>query len=99
MRRRPPDGSSTLLGIALTMIGAAGFASKGVIAKFLYADGWADEAVLATRSFIALPIIAVWALWAVGPRALLRPPPRALLGAAGAGCLCYFLGAVSIFGR
>ena len=98
MRRLPPAGGrGTLAGIVLTMIGAAGFASKGVIAKYLYADGWGADAVLTTRSLLALPIIAAWALWAAGPRALLRPPPRAALGAAVAGCLCYYLGATLDF--
>jgi drug/metabolite transporter (DMT)-like permease len=98
--RRPPEGSGTLLGVALTVIGAAGFASKGVITKFLYADGWGAEAVLTTRAVLALPVIAAWAAWAAwaaGPSALLRPPPRALLGAAAAGCLCYYLGALLDF--
>ena len=98
MRRLPPaGGGGALTGIALTMIGAAGFAAKGVIAKFLYADGWGADAVLATRSLLALPIIAAWALWAAGPRAVLRPPPRAAIGAAIAGCLCYFVGATLDF--
>lgn len=98
MRRRPPaGGTGTLAGIGLAIVGAAGFASKGVIAKFLYADGWGADAVLLTRSLLALPIIATWALWAVGPRTLLRPPPRAALGAAIAGGLCYYLGATLDF--
>jgi drug/metabolite transporter (DMT)-like permease len=98
LRRLPPaGGAGTLAGIALSVIGAAGFASKGVITKFLYADGWGADAVLATRSLLALPIMAIWALWAAGPRALLRPPPRAALGAAIAGCLCYYGGATLDF--
>ncbi|HUO78741.1 MAG TPA: DMT family transporter [Steroidobacteraceae bacterium] len=98
MRRLPPaGGGGTLAGIALTMVGAAGFAAKGVIAKFLYADGWGADAVLTTRSLLALPVIAAWALWAVGARALLHPPPRAMLGAALAGCLCYYAGALLDF--
>ncbi len=98
MRRGPPGGGhGTLVGIALAIIGAAGFASKGVIAKFLYADGWDADAVLLTRSLLALPVIFAWALWAVGPRSLLRPPPRALAGAAAAGCLCYCVGALLDF--
>jgi drug/metabolite transporter (DMT)-like permease len=98
LRRLPPaGGGGTLVGIALTVVGAAGFAAKGVIAKFLYADGWGADAVLATRSLLALPIIAAWALWAAGPRALLRPPPRAALGAAIAGCVCYYGGATLDF--
>jgi drug/metabolite transporter (DMT)-like permease len=96
-RRAPPDGAGTLLGVGLAVIGAVGFASKGVITKFLYADGWGTEALLTTRSLLALPIITAWAVWAVGPRALFRPPPRALLGAVAAGCACYYLGALFDF--
>ncbi len=98
MRRRPPaGGAGAVSGVALAILGAAGFASKGVIAKFLYADGWSADSVLWVRSLLALPVIAAWALWAVGPRALLRPPPRAALGAAAAGCLCYYGGATLDF--
>jgi drug/metabolite transporter (DMT)-like permease len=98
LRRRPPaGGAGTLVGIVLAIVAAAGFASKGVIAKFLYADGWSADAVLTARSFLALPIMAIWALWAAGPRAVLRPPPRALAGAAAAGALCYYFGALLDF--
>lgn len=94
-RRQAPAG--TLTGIAFSVAGAAGFASKGVFAKLLYADGWGVEAVLTIRSLLALPIIAIWAMWATGPTALLRAPPRTLLGAAGAGVLCYYIGAMLDF--
>ena len=98
MRRLPPaGGAGTLAGIALAIVGAVGFAAKGVIAKFLYADGWGAETVLTIRSFLALPIMAVWALWAAGPSAVLRPPPQALLGAAVAGALSYYVGALLDF--
>jgi len=94
-RRQAPSG--TLTGIAFSVAGAAGFAAKGVFAKLLYADGWGVEAVLAIRSLLALPIIAIWAMWATGPMALLRAPPRTILGAAGAGTLCYYAGAMLDF--
>ena len=93
--RRPPTG--TLTGVALTALGALGFASKGIFAKFLYADGWGVEATVATRSFLALPILAVWALTAVGPRALLRPSPRVIFGAAFAGVLTFYVGSMLDF--
>jgi drug/metabolite transporter (DMT)-like permease len=97
MRHRRERGSGALIGVALSIVGAAGFASKGVIAKFMYADGWGADAVLTTRAVLALPIIAAWAVWAAGPRALLRPPPRAAIGAAVAGGLCYYFGALLDF--
>jgi drug/metabolite transporter (DMT)-like permease len=79
------------------MIGAAGFASKGVFAKLLYAEGWGADAVLLTRSCIALPIIGVWAVRVAGVKRLLSPPPRALVGAFISGTLCYYVGALLDF--
>ncbi|MBS0393694.1 MAG: DMT family transporter [Proteobacteria bacterium] len=96
--RAPAAGSgSGLVGVALAVLSAAGFASKGVIAKLLYAEGWSADAVVTTRALLSLPIVATWAIWAVGPRTLLRPPRAALLGALGGGCLCYYLGALLDF--
>jgi hypothetical protein len=98
LRRRPAaGGASTRVGVVLSTSGAAGFASKGVIAKFLYADGWGADAVLTTRSFLASPIIGIWALRAAGPCTLLYPPPRTALGAAAAGALRRYLGALLDF--
>lgn len=93
---RPRHGS-TFAGIALTSLGAVGFASKGIFAKALYADGWSALDLLTIRAVLALPVIAAWAAWAVGARALLRAPPRALLGAAAAGIACYYVGALFDF--
>ena len=68
------------------------FASKGVFAKYLYADGWDSEGVLLMRTLLALPAIAAWTLWRLKPGTLGRAPATALLGAAAAGALCYALG-------
>jgi drug/metabolite transporter (DMT)-like permease len=97
MTRTPHSRGDAAVGVALSIVGAAGFASKSVIAKLLYADGWAADSLLTTRAFLALPVMAAWALWAVGAARLLRPPPRALAGAAAAGALCYYLGALLDF--
>jgi drug/metabolite transporter (DMT)-like permease len=93
-RGRRPRHGSTLAGILLTSTGAIGFASKGIFAKALYADGWGALDLVTTRALLALPVIAAWALWAVGLRGVLRAPPRAMLGAALAGVGCYYLGAL-----
>jgi len=90
-------GTRALSGLLLAALGAAGFGSKGVFAKFLYAAGWDFESVLAVRSMLALPLVWGWALRRVGPRSLLRAPPGAILGAAAAGVLCYYVGALLDF--
>jgi drug/metabolite transporter (DMT)-like permease len=68
-----------------------------VFAKFLYAAGWDFESVLVVRAGLALPLLWAWALWRVGARPLLRAPPRAILGAAAAGVLCYYVGTLLDF--
>jgi drug/metabolite transporter (DMT)-like permease len=83
--------------VALAAFGAACFATKGIFAKFLYAEGWNFEALLAIRMLWALPVVWAWALWKVGPAALLRGPRGAIAGAIGAGVLCYYLGALFNF--
>jgi drug/metabolite transporter (DMT)-like permease len=86
-----------LAGIALAALGAIGFASKGVFAKLLYADGWTYDATLTTRAVLSLPVMALWALWRVGPEIFGRVPWRAAVGAAAAGALCYYGGAMLDF--
>jgi drug/metabolite transporter (DMT)-like permease len=83
--------------MALTIIGASGFASKGVFAKLLYADGWSTDAVLTVRSFLALPLVAAWALWMVGAKRLIDVRPQVVIGAMIAGALCYYFGALLDF--
>ena len=92
-----PRHGSTLAGIALTSIGAVGFACKGIFAKALYVDGWNALDLLTTRALLALPIIAAWAISVVGVRTLISAPPRAILGAAAAGVGCYYIGALFDF--
>ena len=87
--RAPGDA---VLGIALTVIGAAGFACKGVFAKLLYADGWTVNAVITTRAFLALPLIALWTIHSIGWRSLRQLNGRAIAAAALAGILCYYVG-------
>ncbi len=91
---RSPRHGSTLAGIVLTSIGAVGFASKGIFAKALYADGWSPLDLLVTRAVFALPVIAAWALWAARSGAVPRPQLPAALGAAAAGVGCYYFGAL-----
>jgi drug/metabolite transporter (DMT)-like permease len=76
------------------MIGAVGFAAKGIFAKALYVDGWDALDLLTVRAVLALPIIALWAVFAVGVRGLFDAPRRAISGAALAGVGCYYFGAL-----
>ena len=94
---RRAAGARAFSGVLLSALGAAGFATKGVFAKFLYAAGWQFESVLIVRALLALPIVWAWALWRVGARPLLRAPPRAILGAATAGMLCFYCGTLLDF--
>ena len=97
MKRPAGPRSDVVLGIFFTMIGAAGFAAKGVFAKLLYADGWSVNAVLTTRTFFALPIVALWAVHAIGWKTLKSLSSQAVLAAALAGIFCYYIGAVMDF--
>ena len=93
---RNPTGVSrrqAFIGIFCAVLSAICFASKGIFAKFLYADGWNFEAVLAVRSILALPIMFSFAVWRTGLDSLRGAPLNAILGAAAAGALCYYAGA------
>jgi drug/metabolite transporter (DMT)-like permease len=79
--------------VLLAALGAAGFASKGVFAKFLYADGWSVEAVMTTRAVLSLPVMAAWAYLRLGRALFASARPAAVAGAALAGALCYYVGA------
>ena len=81
----------------MTALSACGFASKGIFAKILYAQGWDYQSVLTTRALLALPPLWLWATLQNEKGALLRASPRALAGAALAGLLCYYAGALLDF--
>jgi len=90
----PPKGLA--FGALAAMAGAVGFATKGLFAKKLYEHGWTYDAVQVARMWLALPVFWLWGWLRVG-RPLLRPPPKALLGAACAGLVCYHFGAMINF--
>lgn len=81
----------------MAALSACGFACKGVFAKFLYATGWDYQSVLTMRALLALPAMWVWAMIQEQPGALLRAPLGSLAGAAFAGLLCYYAGALLDF--
>lgn len=88
---------STFAGVAFAALGACGFACKGIFAKMLYAVGWDYQGVLTTRALLALPLMWLWATAAGRRAALGRAAPRALAGAAVAGLVCYYVGALLDF--
>jgi drug/metabolite transporter (DMT)-like permease len=89
--------SSSWSGVLFAAGGALGFASKGIFAKFLYAHGMTFEAVLALRTIFALPIMWAWVLFYRGWESIRVASPRAILGAALGGTLCYCFGALLDF--
>jgi drug/metabolite transporter (DMT)-like permease len=77
--------------------GAMLFATKGLIAKWLYARGVGFEALVMVRAALAVPLF-----WSFAARAntgsTVRAAPRAALAAAAfAGFLCYYAGALTDF--
>jgi len=88
-----PSRHSSLIGLLLAIIGAVGFASKGVFAKALYADGWSVDSVLVLRALYALPCMAIWTVLTQGTTALTRVNPRAIAWTAFGGIACYYFGA------
>jgi drug/metabolite transporter (DMT)-like permease len=86
-------GRNSLIGLVLAVIGAVGFASKGVFAKALYADGWSVDSVLVLRAIYALPCMVIWTIATQGVVTLTRPAPRAIAWTAFGGIACYYFGA------
>jgi drug/metabolite transporter (DMT)-like permease len=86
-----------LAGILLSAIGAVGFASKGIFAKALYAQGWNVGAVVTIRALLALPVTLAWVLCITRSTPLRFTHPRAIAGACLAGIACYYVGAMLDF--
>lgn len=94
---RAPTRGFEFAGALCVAAGAALFASKGIFAKRLYAEGIAFETLVAVRAAFSWPLFLAFALWREGPQALRATSRRAVLAAAGAGFLCYYVGAVLDF--
>jgi drug/metabolite transporter (DMT)-like permease len=80
--------------------GAILFASKGLFSKALYQRGVGFELLVAVRAVLAMPLFA-WAALRRGPDASdprhAPPRARAVLAAALAGVICYYVGAMVDF--
>ena len=77
----------------MVVLGALLISCKGILVKFLYADGVTVDAALFLRSVLALPMIWAWGWLRVGPGALFGCPPMMIVGAVVAGLAAYYLGA------
>ena len=80
-------------GVLLCVVGATGFAVKGIFAKLLYAQGWNFESVLCIRAFTALPIMAIWASQVINRSDVKRISWSDICLFMFAGWFCYYLGA------
>ena len=97
LRAEQPVAADQTVGVFLVMGGALLLSLKGIVAKFLYAEGVDYTSVVAIRAMLAAPLFWAWALWTVGLSALTRVSTRDVLISAAAGLLCYYLGAYTNF--
>ena len=97
LRRLGAERSRPWIGAALVAGGAMLFALKGVFAKQLYAQQVGFELLSTVRAVIALPLFWAFAIAREGTGTIRRTPPRALLAAAAAGFLCYYVGTLLDF--
>jgi len=87
---------STTLGAALVALGAICFASKGIFAKHLYAQGVSADVLVTWRAVLSLPVFWLWGLYSA--RTALRDAPRsAIVSACLVGILCYCIGSLMDF--
>ena len=86
-----------LWGALFAALAAMLFACKGLLAKQLYAENVDYALVVAIRATLALPLFWAFAVYREGVSTILSTPRRAMLAAASAGVLCYYVGAVLDF--
>jgi drug/metabolite transporter (DMT)-like permease len=92
-----PSRAHLLVGALLVAGGAMLFASKGIIAKRLYAMDVGFEALTAIRAAIAMPFFWTFAAAREGVTLVRATRGRAALAAAFAGFVCYYVGALLDF--
>ncbi|MBU6376908.1 MAG: EamA family transporter [Gammaproteobacteria bacterium] len=90
---QPGDGWGVLACAAAAML----FACKGIFAKKLYALGVGVEGVVAIRAMISLPLFWWFALRREPWSQVAATPRQAVVMAALAGALCYYVGALLDF--
>ncbi|MDG2482758.1 MAG: DMT family transporter [Alphaproteobacteria bacterium] len=85
------DRRRELIGIACVLISALALSLKGILAKFIFAEGVDVATLLAIRYTLTLPMLVVVALWLKGGATALRMPWRDFgLGAVG-GLIGYYV--------
>lgn len=84
-------------GIALIVCGSVLLATKGIFAKVLYSEGVRFETLLMIRTGLSIPLYWLWATRRGGWSAIGRTESRILLISAGAGMLCFYVGAMLDF--
>ena len=89
--------SGAALGIAAAAAGALLLSSKGIFAKLLYAVGMDFQSLATWRAIFALPLFWLWALAVSQPLRTLVLQPKAVIVAAFAGFIGYYLGALANF--
>lgn len=94
LRPDTSDGGRQALGLALALLGAGFFATKGIFVKLALAEGIDAVTTLCWRMIVSAPIFAAIGLWSWRRRtgAAARPlPGRVLAQAAGVGVLGYYV--------
>lgn len=86
-----------IAGTLFTALGAMLFASKGLFAKQAYALNVGFEVLVCVRALLSLPLFWAFSVSRESLRTILGTPPRAILAAAIAGILCYYVGAMTDF--
>jgi drug/metabolite transporter (DMT)-like permease len=87
----PGDRRRELIGIFCVVVSALALALKGILAKYIFAEGVDVTTLLAIRYSLALPMIAVVAIYITGSPGALKMAPRDFAMAMLAGALGYYV--------
>ncbi len=79
--------------VALIVVAALLISLKGILAKFIYAEGVSVEATLLLRAWMAQPLVWLWVLSRTSLGRVLAVNPWLIAGAMLVGVACYYLGA------
>jgi len=93
----PSDRRRELIGIFCVVISALALALKGILAKYIFAEGVDVATLLAIRYTLALPMIAAVAIYITGSPAALKMAPRDFVMAMLAGVVGYYVAGVLDF--
>ena len=89
----PGSSGSDLGHVYLIVVAALLISLKGILAKFIYAEGVSVEAALFLRALMAQPLVWLWVLSRNSLREVFSVQPHLIAGAALVGVACYYLGA------